>query len=251
MSHVTTCSFFCSFLLYIYIYHYPSFLPLFFFFCFQADLEPLFVYHPTSEEVSIAIGIPMKGFFNGADITNEPMAFSPTVAQGALVEAPIPLPRPSLIEKSAQIERVGEFTPIPIETPTSQKEVTPIDVSQTRSASLATPPVNSTSDPFAAFSQSIKDGFFLVVTPSSILIFATYGPNTDLSSDEGSEEVLEDDEDEPIAKKRVFDFDEDDGGEHETKAMGMCLLPLLNLLFRPVLYCCHLLFFFIYIYITS
>ena len=68
------------FFIYIYIYHYPSFLPLFFFFCFQADLEPLFVYHPTSKEVSIAIGIPMKGFFNGADITNEPMAFSPTVA---------------------------------------------------------------------------------------------------------------------------------------------------------------------------
>ena len=160
------------------------------------------------------------------------------------------MPRPSLIEKSAQIEKVGEFTLIPTETPTSQKGVTPIDVSQTGSASPATPSVNSTSDPFAAFSQSIKDGFFLVVTPSSILIFATYGLDTDLSSDEGFEEVLEDVEDEPIAKKRVFDSDEDDGGKHETKAMGMCLLPLLNLLFRPVLYCCHL-FFFLYIYITS
>ena len=64
----------------LYIYHYPSFLPLFFFFCFQVDLEPLFVYHPTSEEVSIAIGTPMKGFFNGADIMDEPMAFSLAVA---------------------------------------------------------------------------------------------------------------------------------------------------------------------------
>ncbi|KAK9988300.1 hypothetical protein SO802_028539 [Lithocarpus litseifolius] len=31
------------------------------------DLEPLSVYHPTSEEVSLAMGTPMEGFFDGAE----------------------------------------------------------------------------------------------------------------------------------------------------------------------------------------
>lgn len=52
-----------------------------------------------------------------------------------------------------------------------------------------------------------------------------------MSSDEGFEEVLEDFEDEPVMKTRVSDFDEDsDGGEQEDKAMGICLLYLVNLL---------------------
>ena len=50
-------------------------------------------------------------------------------------------------------------------------------------------------------------------------------------SDEGYEEVLEDSEDELVAKKRVFDSDKDDGGEREADAMGMCLLPLSGLFF--------------------
>ena len=32
-------------------------------------------------------------------------------------------------------------------------------------------------------------------------------------------------------KKRVYDSDEDDGSDHETEAMGIYLLPLLDLLF--------------------
>ena len=89
----------------------------------------------------------------------------------------------------------------------------------------------------------MKDGSSLVVTPSSISSFITRGPGTNLSFDEGSEEVFEDSEDEPTMKKRVFDSDEEDSGEHETEAMGMYLLPLLGLLFRPILYCFHFLFF--------
>ena len=50
-------------------------------------------------------------------------------------------------------------------------------------------------------------------------------------SDEGYEEVLEDSKDELVAKKSVFDSDKDDGGEREADAMGMCLLPLLDLFF--------------------
>ena len=60
-----------------------------------------------------------------------------------------------------------------------------------------------------------------MVTPSSIPSSTTRRLNANLSSNKGSEEGLEDDEDESIAKKRVSDSDEDDGGEHKTEAMGM------------------------------
>ena len=71
----------------------------------------------------------------------------------------------------------------------------------------------------------MKDGSSLVVTPSSILSTATRGLDVDLSSDKGSK-------DESIVKMRVSDSDkDDDGGEHEIKAMGICLLSLANLLF--------------------
>ena len=42
-----------------------------------------------------------------------------------------------------------------------------------------------------------------MVTPSSILSFATCGLDVDLSFDERSMEVLKDSKDEPVAKKRV------------------------------------------------
>ena len=78
----------------------------------------------------------------------------------------------------------------------------------------------------------MKDDSSLVVTPSSIPSSATRGLDVDLSFDKGSEEVLEDSEDEPVMKTRVSDSDEDsDGGGQETEAMGMCLLSLENLLF--------------------
>ena len=71
-----------------------------------------------------------------------------------------------------------------------------------------------------------------VVTPSSIPSSATRKPNVDLSSNEGSKEVLEDSEDEPIMRMEVSDSNEDDGSdEHETEAMGICLLSLTDLLF--------------------
>ena len=55
---------------------------LFFYFNFfiQVDLKPLSVYHPTSGEVSIAMGMPMEGFFDGADIVVEAMTFTSTTA---------------------------------------------------------------------------------------------------------------------------------------------------------------------------
>ena len=58
---------------------------LFFFFFFlnffiKVDLKPLSVYHPTSGEISIAMGMPMEGFFNGADIVAEAMTSTSTTA---------------------------------------------------------------------------------------------------------------------------------------------------------------------------
>lgn len=85
--------------------------------------------------------------------------------------------------------------------------------------------------PLLLSSLLIKDGSSLVVTPSSIPNSTTCGPDVDLSSDEGSKEVLENSEDESVTKKRVSDSNEDDSGEHETEAMGMYLFPLLDLLF--------------------
>ena len=77
-----------------------------------------------SKEVFAAMGTPIEGFFNGADIVAEATASASTAAQGAPAKAPIPSPRPGPTEDSAQIERVGEYVPISIEIPTPQKGVT-------------------------------------------------------------------------------------------------------------------------------
>ena len=70
-----------------------------------------------SEEVSVAMGTPIEGFFDGAGIMVEAMASASTTVQEAPTDAPIPSPRLGPIEESAQTERVGEFVPIPVETP--------------------------------------------------------------------------------------------------------------------------------------
>ncbi|KAK9998072.1 hypothetical protein SO802_017675 [Lithocarpus litseifolius] len=65
----------------------------------------------------------------------------------------------------------------------------------------------------------VKDGSSLVVTPSSIPSSATRGLDADLSS-EGSEDVLEDSDDEPTIIKRVSNSKEEEGAEHEAKFIG-------------------------------
>ncbi|KAL4654020.1 hypothetical protein ACB092_01G348000 [Castanea dentata] len=187
----------------------------------QADPEPIFIYHPTTKEVSAAMGTPMEDFFDGANVVAEAMASAFAAAQGAPVETSIHSIEPGPIDEGAQTERVSEFASIPTKTLTPQKGVNPTAAFQTKSASPATPFVISTNDPFAVLSQAVKDGSSLVVTPSSIPSFATRGLDADLFSDEGSEEVLEDSDDEPTMKKRVSDSDEKDSGEHETKAMDI------------------------------
>ena len=59
---------------------HSSFLPFFFLFCFQADPKPLSVYHPTSKEVSVTMGTPMVGLFDGLDIMAKAMDSTPTTA---------------------------------------------------------------------------------------------------------------------------------------------------------------------------
>ena len=85
----------------------------------------------------------------------------------------------------------------------------------------------------------MKDGSSLVVTLSSIPSSATHGPDADLSF-EGSEDVLEDPDDEPTMKKMASDFEEEESVEHEAEFMGMHLLIFLSSLL-----------FYIYIYISA
>lgn len=100
---------------------------------------------------------------------------------------------------------------------------------QTEVASPITPLVISTSDPFTVLSQVMKDGS-LVVTPSSIPSFATRGPDVDLSS-EGSEDVLEDPDDEPVLKKRISNSYDEESDPLEPEFIGMCLSPFLPFFF--------------------
>ena len=81
---------------------------------------------------------------------------------------------------------------------------------------------DSTSDPFVALSQAVKDGSSLVVTPSSIPCSIACEPDADLSF-EGSKDVLEDLDDEPTKKKRISDSYEEESVDSETEFMDMPL----------------------------
>jgi len=78
-----------------------------------------------------------------------------------------------------------------------------------------------------------------VVTPSSIPSSATRRPDADLSS-KGFEEVLENFDDEPTIKKKISDYNEEKGDDHEAEAMGTYLSYLLSFPFTLI---------YIYIYI--
>ena len=101
---------------------------------------------------------------------------------------------------------VSEVTAPPIETPSVQRGATPPAATKIETTPI-TPLVISTNDPFAALSQAMKDGSSLVVTPSSIPISATRGPDAALSSEE-SEDVLKDPDNEPILGRRISKSEE-------------------------------------------
>ena len=181
----------------------------------------------------------------------EAMAFaSAATTQEAPTKAPVPPSKPISTKESTQVEKVviEESTPILTEIPTPQKRVTPVGVSQTESTSPITPPVISASNPFVAFSHAVKNGSSLVVTPSFIPNSTTRGPDTNLSSNEGSEEVLKDSNDEPVVRTRVSDSDNaSDDDEQGAEAMGMYPLSLLCLFFLFFLLFLSAIFYLLYI----
>ena len=141
-------------------------------------------------------------------------------AQGVSAEAPIPSTKLAPME-GTHTEGVTEDTPISVETLIPQEGTIP-SAAQPEVASPTTSLVISTDDPVAALSQAVKDGSSLVITPSSIPSSTTRGPDADLSS-EGSEDALEDPDDEPTIKRRTSEFDEEESADSETEFMGMCL----------------------------
>ena len=108
------------------------------------------MYHPTTEELSASIGVPMKGFFDRADVAFATPT-TPAAAHGVLAEAPIPPSELVPKEDDTYTEKVSETTPIPARTPISPEGVIPA-TAQTEATSPILPHVISTSDPFAALS---------------------------------------------------------------------------------------------------
>ena len=196
----------------------------------------------------------MGGFFDGADVLFTTLATS-AIAPGVPAEATTLPTKTVPIDEGTHTRKVSETIHVPAETLTPQEVATPPATVHTEAASPVTPLVISTSDPFPVLSQAVKDGSSLVVTPSSIPSFATYGPNVDLSS-EGSEDVLKDPDDEPVSKKRISDSDDEESVPPETKFMGMCLYPFpLFFLFLPssfftFFFFCHLFLTRMYLYLA-
>ena len=188
----------------------------------------------------------MEGFFYGADV-----AFATPTTPAAAHEVPAEalIPPSELVpkEEGTHTERVSETTPIPARTPISPEGVIPA-TAQTEATSPILPFVICTSDPFAALSQTVKDGSSLVVTLSFIPSSVTRGPDANLSSEE-SEDILEDLEDKPISKKRISDSNEEESAPLKIEFMGMCpsflfpfSLPLFILFY-------FILFFYIHMYL--
>ena len=70
------------------------------------------VYHPTAEEISASMGVPMESFFDGAEAvlaTPAPPTAHKTPAKTPTLSAK-PVPR-----EGTHVEGVGETTPLPAE----------------------------------------------------------------------------------------------------------------------------------------
>ena len=155
------------------------------------------------------MGVPMKGFFNRANVVFATPA-PPNAGHKALAKAPTLSTEPVPREEGTHTEGVGETTPLPTETPAPPKRAISPAAVQTKTAPSVLPLVISTSDPFAVISQAAKGGASLVVTPSSI-------------PSKGSDDILEDPDDAPILKKRISDSNEEESASPEPDFMGMYL----------------------------
>ena len=170
------------------------------------------------------MGTPMEGFFGEAEFATP--ATSATT-HGVPVETSTSPIEPVPINEGTHIGEVSEVTPTPAETPSVQKGATLLAATKIETTSV-TPLVISTGDSFAALLQAVKDGSSSVVTPSSILISATRGPDADLSSKE-SEDILEDPDDEPVLGKRISESEEEEGASPKTFASIFFFLLLISL----------------------
>lgn len=83
------------------------------------------------------------------------------------------------------------------------------------------PPVISPNNPFAVLPQVVRGKPSLVVTPSSISSSATQMLNVELSLEVGSEEILDDSDDELVVKTRISDSNDTSNEEFATEAMGI------------------------------
>ena len=137
------------------------------------------------------MGTPMEGFFGRAEFATPATS---TATHGVPVKTFTSPTEPVPIDEGTHTGEVSEVIVLPTETPSVQRGATPLTTTQIETTPI-TPLVISIGDPFAALSQAVKDGSSLVVTPSSIPISATCGPDADLSSKE-SEDVLKDPDDE-------------------------------------------------------
>ena len=107
------------------------------------------VYHPTAEEISASMGVPMEGFFDGAEAVLSTPA--PPVAHKAPAKAPTPSAEP-VSREGTHVEGVGEATPLPAERFASSEGATPSAVAQIEITPPILPLVISSSDPFADIS---------------------------------------------------------------------------------------------------
>ena len=158
------------------------------------------------------MGTPMEGFFGGAEFATL-ATFAAT--HGVPVETSTTPTKPVPIDKGIHTGEVSEVIAPPTKTPSIQRGATPPAATQIKTTPV-TPLVISTGNPFTALSQAVKDGSSLVVTPSSIPISATRGPDADFSSKE-SKDILEDPDDEPLLGRRISKSEEEE-------LVGMCFL---------------------------
>ena len=107
------------------------------------------IYRSTAEEISASMGMPMEGFFDGAEAVLATPA--PFVAHKTLAKTPTPLTEP-VPREGTHVEGVGETTPLPAERPTPLEGAVPPAVVQHKITPSVLSLVISTSDPFAAIS---------------------------------------------------------------------------------------------------
>ena len=87
------------------------------------------VYRLTAEEISASMGVPMEGFFDGAEAVLATPA--PPATHKALAKTPTPSTEP-VPREGTHVEGVGETTPLPAERFTPSEGAIPSTAVQTK-----------------------------------------------------------------------------------------------------------------------